>query len=328
MVVADRRPRRSRPLRLLGFAVLLTAVVLIINAIARNTGGGPDPRVTYLDTVRPIALRSAENGADLNDLKVRASDVGDDALARRLTAVKKEARAVADAVNAVEAPEAITADHGLLVTVTEVRADAVARFEEVLREAVKPGADAADAVEGLVAVGNELVVADRAYALFVERAAEDIEPSMPPGVWVNTPEEWARPELAAFLATMRAGQALAPIADIGIITFTTDPDAVGIEADALVLPATREGLGLSVVVVNMGNQRQRQVTVEIAVTAADGTTDTARNFVDLEPGQRATVEVGNVRLIPGPGTLTVRLAPVEGETSLTDNEQTRALVVR
>jgi hypothetical protein len=328
MVVADRRPRRSRPLRLLGFAVLLTAAVLIVNAIARNTGGGPDPRVTYLDTVRPIALRSAENGADLNDLKMRAGDVADDALERRLAAVKKEARAVADAVNAVEAPDAITADHGLLVTVTEVRADAVARFEEVLREAVRPGADAADAVEGLVAVGNELVVADRAYALFVKRAAEDTQPSMPPNVWVNTPEEWARPELAAFLATLRAGQALAPIADVGIITFTTDPDAVGIDGDALVLPATREGLGLSVVVVNMGNQRQRQVTVEIAVTAVDGTTDTARNFVDLQPGQRATVDVGNVRLIPGAATLSVRLAPVEGETSLTDNEQTRALVVR
>lgn len=328
MVVADRRPRRSRPLRLLGFAVLLTAVVLIINAIARNTGGGPDPRVTYLDTVRPIALRSAENGADLNDIKSRASGLDDDALQRRLTAVKREARAIADAVVAVEAPESVRAEHGLLVTVTEVRADAVARFEQLLRDAVAPGSDPADAVEGLVATGNELVVADRAYALFVERAAEDVEPSMPMGVWISTPEDWARPELSAFLATLRAGQALAPIADVGIITFTTDPEAVGIDGEALVFPATRQGLGLSVVVANMGNQKLRQVTVELTITAADGTTDTARNFAALEPGQRATVEVGNVRLVPGPATLTVRLAPVEGETSLDDNEQSRQLLVR
>ena len=328
MVVADRRPRRSRFLRLLGLAVVLTAVVLSINAIARNTGGGPDARLTYLDTVRPIALRSAENGGDLSDLKKRAGELESDALQRRLTAVKREARAIADAVEAVEAPEELRADHGLLVTVTEVRADAVARFEEVLRDAVASGTDAADAVEGLVAVGNELSVADRAYALFVERAADNVEPSMPPAVWVSTPEDWARPELAAFLATLRAGQALAPIADVGIITFTTDPEAVGIEGEALVIPATRPGLGLSVVVVNMGNQRQRQVTVEISVTSADGTTDTARNFVDLQPGQRATVEVGNVRLVPGFASLTVRLAPVEGETSLSDNEQTRPLVVR
>lgn len=328
MVVADRRPRRSRPLRLLGFAVLLTAIVLVINAIARNTGGGPDPRVTYLDSVRPIALRSAENGADLNDIKSRANGLADDALEGRLTAVKREARAIADAVVAVETPDALRADHGLLVTVTEVRADAVARFEEVLREAVAPGADPADAVESLVAVGNELVVADRAYALFVERAAEDVEPSMPAAVWISTPDDWARPELSAFLATLRAGQALAPIADVGIITFTTDPEAVGIDGESLVFPATRQGLGLSVVVANMGNQRLRQVTVEISIVAADGTTDTARNFAELEPGQRATVEVGNVRLVPGPATLTVRLAPVEGETSLEDNEQTRTLVIR
>ena len=328
MVVADRRPRSSRPLRLLGFAVLLTVVVLIINAIARNTGGGPDPRVTYLDSVRPIALRSAENGADLNDIKSRAGELGDDLLEQRLTAVTRQARAIADEVSAVEAPEEVRADHGLFVTVTEVRADAVERFDEVLREAVAAGSDPADSVEGLVAVGNELVVADRAYALFVERAAEDVEPSMPAGLWVATPDDWARPELAAFLATLRAGQALTPVADVGIITFTTDPDAVGIDGDAIVLPATRPGLGLSVVVVNMGNQRLRQVTVEISVTASDGTTDTARNFVALDPGQRATVEVGNVRLIPGPATLTVRLAPVEGETALEDNEQTRALVIR
>ena len=64
------------------------------------------------------------------------------------------------------------------------------------------------------------------------------------------------------------------------------------------------------------------------MTSADGTSDTARNFVDLEPGQRATVDVGNVRLAPGKAVLTVRLVPVEGETSLSDNEQTRSLVVR
>lgn len=328
MVAADRRPRSSRPLRLLVFAVLLTAIVLVINAIARNTGGGPDARLTYLDSVRPIALRSAENGADLNELKAQASELEGDALARQLTEIRREARAIARAVDRVDVSDEMRADHGILVTVAEVRADALARFEEVLRQAVEPGADAADAVEGLVAVGTELTVADRAYALFVERAAEDAEPSMPPSVWVGKAEDWARPELAAFLATLRAGQALAPIADVGIITFTTDPEAVGIEGDSLVLPATRDGLGLSVVVVNMGNQRHRQVTVEIAVTSADGTTDTARNFVDLDPGQRVTVDVGNVRLVPGSATLTVRTAPVVGETNLSDNEQIRTLVVR
>ncbi|MFP5327330.1 MAG: hypothetical protein ACLGHT_07595 [Acidimicrobiia bacterium] len=328
MVVADRRPRRSRSLRLLVFAALLTLAVLIINAIARNTGGGPDPRVTYLDVVRPMALRSTQNGADLNDLKTRAGTLESDALERRLEAVEKEARAIATAVRAVDAPEEVRADHGLLVTATEVRADAIERFETVLREAVGPGANAADAVEALVAVGDELLVADKAYALFVERAAKGSEPSMPPGEWVGSTEDWARPELAAFLATLRAGQALAPVADVGIITFTTDPDAVGVEADSLVIPLTRPGLGMSVVVANMGNQRLRQVTVEIAVTVADGTSDTARNFVDLDPGQRATVEVGNVRLVAGPATLTVRLLPVEGETSLSDNEQSRGIIVR
>lgn len=328
MVVADRRPRRSRSLRLLVFAAVLTFAVLIVNAIARNTGGGPDPRLTYLDVVRPIALRSMQNGGDLNDLKTRAGTLESDALERRLKAVEKEARAIADAVRAVEAPEEVRADHGLLVTATEVRADAIERFEAVLREAVGPDADAADAVEGLVAVGDELVVADKAYALFVERAAKGAEPSMPPGEWIGKTEDWARPELAAFLATLRAGQALAPVVDVGIITFTTDPDAVGVEAEALVIPLTRPGLGMSVVVANMGNQRLRQVTVEIAVASADGTSDTARNFVDLDPGQRATVEVGNVRLVPGPATLTVRVVPVEGETSLADNEQSRGIIVR
>lgn len=327
MVVADRRPRRSRALRLFVFAAVLTGLVLVVNAIVRNTGGGPDPRLTYLDTVRPMALRSAETGAQLTDVKDRAGSLASDALARRLAEIETDARRTARQIRAVEPPEVMRADHGLLVTAAEVRADAVERFGEVLRSAVTPAADPAEAVDGLARVGDELVVADKAYALFVERAAKAASPAMPPGAWVQA-QDWAPPELSAFVATLRASQALAPIADVGVITFTTEPDAIAVEGDALVVPLMRPGLRMTVVVVNMGNQRQRQVTVEIAVTAADGSTDTARNFVDLDPGQRATVEVGNVALVAGPASLTVRLAPVEGETNLADNEQTRQIVVR
>jgi hypothetical protein len=83
------------------------------------------------------------------------------------------------------------------------------------------------------------------------------------------------------------------------------------------------------VVAIVGNTRERQVPVIAAITTPTGATDTARQFVDLEPGQRMTVTLGglqptrNERLALG-----VRAGPVNGEENVADNEQLRTLLVR
>ncbi len=102
---------------------------------------------------------------------------------------------------------------------------------------------------------------------------------------------------------------------------------MGTEGATVVLPAVKT-LRLQVVVANTGNEPEKRVQV-IAALTADGVTDTARDFVDLAPGQRATVTLGGLRPVAGAAmTLTVTAGPVEGETGTTDNQKAQAVVFR
>jgi hypothetical protein len=57
--------------------------------------------------------------------------------------------------------------------------------------------------------------------------------------------------------------------------------------------------------------------------------DTARQFVDLAPGQRLTVTLGGLQPTRNEQlSLGVRAGPVAGESNIADNELIRALLVR
>jgi hypothetical protein len=85
---------------------------------------------------------------------------------------------------------------------------------------------------------------------------------------------------------------------------------------------------LQIVVANIGNEHEKRVTVTATLTA-DGAGDSARDFVDLAPGQRATVQLGGLRPVAGAAsTLTVTIGPVEGEARPEDNTKALPLVFR
>jgi hypothetical protein len=96
-----------------------------------------------------------------------------------------------------------------------------------------------------------------------------------------------------------------------------------------VLPVAKN-LRLQIVVTNTGNEAEKRLTVSATITpAAIGPTDTARDFIDLAPGQRRTVVLGTLRpAVNTPFSLTVRIDPVEGETNVSDNEKTMTYVMR
>jgi hypothetical protein len=82
-------------------------------------------------------------------------------------------------------------------------------------------------------------------------------------------------------------------------------------------------------VANVGNEAVARVTVMATLTAPDGTADTARQFVDLAPGQRQAVTIGGLHPIPNqPLQLSVKIGPLDGETNVSDNEQVRAVLFR
>jgi hypothetical protein len=179
-----------------------------------------------------------------------------------------------------------------------------------------------------VDVGGDLAVSDRAYELFLADLPDAARETMPPSVWLPDPTRFERPEMAAFVGTLRASASLAPVRDVTVLTVTTDPVPVGaVEGTGeRVLPVART-LRLQVVVANAGNQAEKRVPVEAVVTSQGGM-DTARQFVDLAPGQRATVTLALRPSPVGVLELKVRAGPLDGEGSIADNEQLSHYVMR
>jgi len=322
-----RRPRRRFP-RLILLAVLATVVVLAVNSIVSSSAEGPDPAVSFADRVRPAVDLSTRQGIALEDLRTSAGSLGRDGLQRGVDRLLRESRRLVTQVEEAPADGDLRQAQGLLLTCLTTRADALARLNDTLAGRFESGPPE-QAVDALVAVGGDLAVSDRAYRLFLEELPEEARATMPESIWLPDRTRYERPEMAAFVGTLRAGASLAPVRDLVVLTVSTDPVPVGIESPGSpnkVLPLVRS-VQLQVVVANAGNQEEKRVPVEAAVTSQGGM-DTARQFVDLAPGQRSTVTL-TVRPSPvGVIELRVRVPPVEGEANAADNEQVSLYVMR
>jgi hypothetical protein len=307
-------------------ALLATVVVLAVNSIVSGSSEGPDAAVVFADRVRPAIDRSTRQGIALEDLRTSAGTLGRDGLKRGLDRLVRESRTLIDEVERAPADGDLRATQGLLVTCLTTRAEALAALADTLAGRFESGPPE-QAIDALVAVGGDLAVSDRAYALFLRDLPKAARASMPESVWLPDPTRYERPEMAAFVGTLRAGASLAPVRDVSVLSVSTEPVPVGMDGPVnRVLPLSKT-LRLQVVVANAGNVEEKRVPVEAVVTSQGGM-DTARQFVDLAPGQRATV---TLVLRPSPvGVLELKVhaGPLEGEGSVADNEQVSTYVMR
>ena len=324
-VEGRRRSPRRFP-RILFFALLATIAVLAVNSIVSTSAEGPDPALVFADHVRPAVDKSTRQAMALEDLRASAGTLGRDGLKRGVDRLLRESRELVETVEEAPVDGELRQTQGLLLTCLTTREEALAALADTLAGRFESGPPEA-AIDRLVEVGKDLAVSDRAYELFVAdlpRAARD---SMPESVWLPDPTRFDRPEMAAFVGTLRASASLAPVRDVTVLTVTTDPVPVGMDGEVnRVLPISKT-LRLQVVVANAGNLAEKRVPVEAVVTSQGGM-DTARQFVDLAPGQRATV---TLTLRPSPVgvlELKVRAGPLESEGSVADNEQLSYYVMR
>lgn len=324
-LVGAERPSRRRLPRLVLVGVLLSAVVLAVDSIASTTDDGPDERIAYLDEVRPAVDESTRQGVAVEDVRNRAAELGRSGLRRSLERLSRDTQRSLEKVRAIDAPLSVGEAHGLLVAALATRARAAAAMDGALSGALDHNPPE-QVVQALVEVGRDLTVADRAYQLFVEALPPGIREAAPPSRWVADDQRWSRVEMSVFVSTLRSSASLAPVHDVGIVTITTDPSPVGMDGTAEVLPTVRM-LRLHVIVANAGNEAEKRVTVEGLVTSQGGL-DSARQFVDLAPGQRLTVPLA-LRPAPG-GTLVVvvKVGPVSDETDQADNERSLLFVMR
>lgn len=330
MVMAGRR-RRRQP-RWILLAVVLTVLVLAVNAAVSSRSKGPTrrlERLAYLDGARPQVQASNDQAAELFDLREKATQLGRAGITRRLDRLKRETRAVAAAVAALEPPASMAGTDTLLSASMVARARAVAVIDAALREALGK-ASPATAVDSLAQAGTDLITADRTYELFLRSlpSGEGKEAALPPSRWVSDTGLWEKPTVLAFVTTLRSSETLVAIHDVSVVLFTTDPAPLGREGDADLVPTGRT-MRVQVVVANVGNEGEKKVPVIVTLTGADGAADTARDVVDLAAGQRRTITlVGLKPPVTQPVVLSVTVGPIPGETQTDTNTVTRKLIFR
>ncbi len=331
MALASRRRRRRRP-RWLVVALVATIGVLLFN-VTFSSSDGPSLRLAqlaYIDQVRPQIERSTDQGASLAQVRNDAVRLGRQGIARSMARTTRESRAVLAAVQAAKPPPPQATAHSILVAMAAIRVRVASSVAEGLAAAMTDG-PAEPSVESLARAGEEMVASDRIYQVFLESLPRPDGvggPVLPKSAWASDPHLWARPELRALVASLRSSTTTSAVHDVGVLTVVTNPVAVGTEGNASVLPLVGT-LRVEVVVANTGNTGERAVPVVATLVGPAGETDTARDFVDLSPGQRRSVPLGGLRPVPGgPSTLKVVVGPVDGESSIPDNELSLALVLR
>jgi hypothetical protein len=309
---------------MLFIAVGLGLAVIAVNSIIATSARGPDAAIAYADRVRPLIDRSTRQAAALDDLRARVGQLPAPGMRQTAGRLVREAQQLVDAAKAVDAPADLVVPNGLLITMLATRAHALAAVEGSVT--ADEAAPVDDSVNALVGAGRDLVVSDRSYALFLEGLPVSARKTMPASTWVPDPNRWAQPEMAALVATVRASASSTPVHDVSIVTVSPSPAPVGAEGPAQVLPRSK-ALRLDVVVANAGNAEEKHVAVEAVGTSVGGM-NTARQFVDLAPGQRATVPL---TLHPASGPtldVRVRVATINGETKVADNEVNLSYIIR
>lgn len=332
MALASRRRRGRRP-RWLLFGLLATVVVLLVNAVGFSSSEKPSRRraqLAYLGQVRPQVDASTAQGASIAQVRSEAITLGHDGATRRVARIVRDADAVLAAVRRTEPPDGLYTAHSILVATVAIRARVASNVAAGLNRALTTGPPE-PAVDALVTAGEEMVAADQTYKVFVDSLPTPsglTAPVLPESMWAADPALWTRPELGAFVASIRSSTTLSAVHDVAVLTVVTDPVQVATEGTASVLPLVKT-LRLDIVVANTGNAPEKAVPVVATLTGPAGEVDTAREFVDLAPGQRRSVALGGLRPVPGgPSTLSVVIGPVEGEASLPDNQRAIGLVLR
>lgn len=331
MALAPRRRRRRRP-RWLLVGVLGSAAVVVANA-AFSAPEGPSRRLAqlaYVDRVRPQVDRSSDVGESISQVRTDARRLGRQGTIRRMARVVRDSGAVLAEVRRAEPPPSMETVHSILVATMAIRSRVASGVAKGLDAAFRDGPPE-PAVDALADAGEEMLAADRTYRVFadaVPRPEGVTGPLLPASEWAADPDLWGRAELAAFVASIRSSTKLAPVHDVAVLTVSTNPAAVATEGDSSVLPLVG-ALRLEIVVANTGNAAEKAVPVVATLTGPAGETDTARDFVDLAPGQRRAVPLGGLRPVPGgPSTLKVVVGPVDGEGAIPDNERSLAIVLR
>lgn len=311
--------RRRRPWLLVG--VFGTLVVLAVNAAMSARSPAPARQLaqqSYLDQALPAIQQSTQQGRDINAVRSQALTLSTATIVSHINAVVASTERTLAAVQKLDPPPAVKTAHALLVASLDLRYEGTKALGQAIGTALS-GQPIDAGVQALTSAGLDLQAGDRAYSLFAT-AMSAAGTVLPESRWVSDANAYTAASLSVFVASLRSQGSLAPVHDVMVVLAMTSPQPVNLQAGLQILPITKL-MGVQIVVANVGNQPERNLTVSASIIpSAIGATQMVRDFVDLTPGQTRTVSLGGLRVAAGQATvLTVRIDPLLSETNVADN---------
>lgn len=317
MALAGRSTRRGAGARWLIIGVVITLLVLLIDASLHSRSPGPGQQLAagaWVDRVLPVIAESNTESARLQQLWSEALTMKAPAVNSEIDQLASGAAGAYKAVVSLRPPSQLSGAAGLLEACLLARSQAVNSLQGSFKQALSQPALNGDSVASVQTAGNDLQVSDQAYRLFVSSLPR-IGVSMPPSAWLSNPGLYQPSSAQVFLASLHNAGNSSPVHEVTIYAVNTTPSPVSDEGGSQILPDAK-AITVTIVVADTGNQRESNLTVTASISPASGTSS-AKDFVNLTPGQAHTIlNLGPLDPPQGtPVTLTVTVtAPAGSQT--------------
>jgi ribosomal protein S7 len=318
MALAGRSPRRAGGGRkILIVAVLVTLVVLLIDASIKSRSTGPGKELAaqaWVDRALPIIRDSTEQGQQIESLASDGLTMTAPAITAQADRTAAAARATYAQAVKLSPPATVSTAAGLLDAALLVRSQAAATVAKVMVGTLSGPATAAAAAASstaLAASASSFAFADKAYVLFTKNLP-NLGVTPPPSVWAANPALFQNPRLTTYLQALRNATSLTPVHQLQVVSLATNPGAESLAGNVQILPL-QSSISVAVVVGNTGNQTEKNLTVTASISPAVRA-PSAREFItSLSAGGDQALTIGALDPVAGtPVVLTVR---VTGTTS-------------
>lgn len=316
MALAGRSLHKDGGRRLLVAGIIITLVVVIIDASLKSRSPSVAPRMAaaaWVDRALPIIQASTTQGQEI--ARVRSAGFSSTSASSITSQVAQTATAAKQSyqqLSALQPPDQLVGAAGLLEASLLVRSQAAAAMAQALSRELGNGAPSGDdpQVAALTTVGQDFQIADRAYSLFAQRLPA-VGVKAPASTWVSDPTQYQAANLGVFLASLRNAQAGIPVHQLTIASVTLTPAPLNTVGGVELLIPTNQ-VSASVVVANTGTERENFLAVQASISPSAGNA-VFKQVISLPAGAAYNAQLGPLNPQPGAVvTLTATVTPPPG----------------
>lgn len=300
--------------------MIITVVILLIDASLHSRSTSPRQELatgSWIDQVLPLIGETNQQAQQLDTVWAHSRSMAAADITSAIAQVAAGAASTYQQAVAVRPPTTLAGASGLLDASLLARSKAATAIQRALAPQLAARAPSvSSAIRTLGTAATDLQIGDQAYQLFLQSLPRT-GVTIPPSKWLTSAGPFSGQTASVFVSTLHNSVVKAAVHDVRIYAVTTSPPPVSTNGSVQVLPDATV-MYVTIVVANVGNQEESNLTVTAAISPTLGATS-VRDFLSLAPGQAHTV-VGLGPLAPPQGpnvTLTVTVTPEAGSSTPT-----------